>query len=169
MADDASREQHRRVAAWLDLLTGDGAPGTDPTGKGGGQSIYRLPVLSGSMRPDVPVGSTLGIVPARWFETRDGDLIVFRRGNALVSHRRLWAVAAGPLTAIYQKGDATPRGGWIAPGDVVGRVVQVRLPDGAVRDQTTAASRRRGLLRARRSLAADLRQRIRTLVRPGRG
>jgi hypothetical protein len=151
-----------------DLATGDD-PAVTGTASGSARRLYLLPVLSGSMRPDIPVGATLGISTTARAAPRDGDVIVFRQGDALVAHRRLWAVTAGPLALIYQKGDASPRGGWIDRKAVVGRVVELRLPDGEVRDLTTLASRQRALVQARRSLAADLRHRLRALLRPRKG
>lgn len=150
-----------RAEEWFALLTDarEPAPHDDRP--------IRLPVLSGSMRPEIPVGAVLGIRRHRRLQTRDGDLIVFRSAQTLVVHRRLLALKVGSLATLYQKGDAMATGSWIRPAAVVGVAVEVELPDGSRRDLTTRDSRRRALRLARRSLAADLKQRFRNLI--GRG
>jgi hypothetical protein len=148
-----------RARDWLALLLGEEPPdGTAAAGR------VVLPVLSGSMHPDLPVGSTVAIRPGPWTATRDGDLIVFRRGETLVVHRRLFGLSVGPWSALYQKGNAVRYGGWIDPKLVVGRAVGVRLPNGEEVDLTTPAAHRRGLRNARRGLAADLIARFKRLL-----
>ncbi|MFO7652786.1 MAG: S24/S26 family peptidase [Candidatus Krumholzibacteriia bacterium] len=181
-ADDSNARAAPRGRAedWFGLFTGPsaGATAAGEPGAGGGRTAsgdatadaagaVDLPVLSGSMRPGIPVGSTLCIRPAVWSATRDGDVVVFRRDGQLLAHRRLLGGQAGPLAFLYEKGDASARGGRLRPDDVVGLVVRVRLPDGTERDLRTPTERHRALRAARRSLAADLRGRLRALLAPG--
>ena len=159
MIAEETRDELERAREWLALLAGE-----EPPEDGAEDGRILLPVLSGSMHPDLPVGSTVAIQPGTWTGSRDGDLVVFRRGETLVVHRRLLGLAVGRWAVLYQKGNTLPIGGWIAPDRVVGLAVGVRLPNGEEVDLTTPLARWRGLRRARRGLALDLLARIRRLL-----
>jgi len=109
-----------RGASWLDLLIGQGPPGRE----------HELPVLSGSMAPTIPAGSTLVVRAASWRESHDGEVVVFRDEQSLVAHRRLLALPYLTGALILQKGDTNATAGWIDATRIVGIAAAVRLPDG---------------------------------------
>lgn len=103
------------LTAWLDLTEGcEASP--EPV---------RLPVLSGSMLPDIPPGATLVIAPCTATDVQRGDVIVFQSENRLVAHRLILQHTIGPLQVLFQKGDCNTHGGWISPSQVKGKVLEV--------------------------------------------
>jgi hypothetical protein len=110
------------LAAWL-ALTGQTPPPTEPV---------ILPLLTGSMRPALPVGARLSIAAGPVADARPGTVLVFRAAERLVAHRVLLVLRAGPWHCLLEKGDANPRGRWRRGGEVCGRVVGATLPDGTV-------------------------------------
>lgn len=103
--------------AWL-ALTSDQQSAVPVEGTVG------LPVLSGSMLPDIPPGSTLLIRAADHRSCRVGDVAVFTEGPyRLVAHRLLLRVGLGSLVFFFQKGDNNPRGGWIRARRICGLAV----------------------------------------------
>lgn len=58
-------------------------------------------VLSGSMEPEIPTGSVV-VVDGRKKEWNPGDVITYRRGNMVVTHRIVEKSEEG----YYTKGDA---------------------------------------------------------------
>ena len=50
-----------------------------------GYQIYE--VVSGSMEPEIPVGSLVYVEPAQPAEVREGEIIVFYSGGSAVTHR----------------------------------------------------------------------------------
>ncbi len=50
-----------------------------------GREAYN--VVSGSMEPSIPEGSLIYVRPVEWNEIAQGDIIAFRRGGAVVTHR----------------------------------------------------------------------------------
>ena len=68
-----------------------------------------LPILSGSMRPSIALGSKILIAPADYSTCRLGDVVVYLEGDRLIAHRLLWTL--GPFH--FHKGDANPNGHWI--------------------------------------------------------
>lgn len=121
--DDRQRPESRddeRLDAWL-VLTDQLSPGTD---------TVRLPLLSGSMAPALPSGSTLVIDPHRRRRFGRGDVVVFADGDRLVAHRVLLRLRLPGLDAVLEKGDANPVGRWMASRRIRGVVCEVTLPDG---------------------------------------
>lgn len=50
-----------------------------------GYEIYE--VVSGSMEPEIPVGSVLYVAPSAPEEIEAGDVIAYRKGDSVVTHR----------------------------------------------------------------------------------
>jgi signal peptidase I len=114
-------EKKRReiIAGWVDLLNG-----LVPHG-----GIVELPVLSGSMSPLIKPGSTIRIRSISGKDIHVGDIIVFKEGTTLTTHRLLARMFGAPL--LYQKGDANRFGGLIRRSQVVGIVDAVQDTSGA--------------------------------------
>ena len=106
--------------SWL-ALTGEG-----PVPEG----HIRLPVLSGSMLPHIPVQSVIHIKIIEASDCSPGDVVVYRDGDRLVVHRLLWRLGWRSAVLIFEKGDANNRGGWIRGHQVLGLVLAVELKDG---------------------------------------
>jgi hypothetical protein len=104
--------------AWL-ALTDDAVAFAGPV---------RLPMLSGSMAPRIPVGADLVIVPADSRGWGTGDVVVFVRDGRLVAHRVLLMVGRGPAAWLLEKGDRNVGAGWIRRRDVRGLVID-RVPN----------------------------------------
>jgi len=149
-------DREERLDAWL-ALTGQ-SPG--PEGP------VRLPMLTGSMLPDIPVGAVLEVEKVPGEHCRPGDVVVYRVDDRLVAHRILWRIGLGSRRFFFEKGDTNERGGWIRSGKVCGLVTAIHAgPD-----------RRplpRDICRARANRAAVLREwvlrwprRLRDLLRP---
>ena len=69
-----------------------------------GYEVYN--VVSGSMEPQIPVGSILYVKPAEPEDVEENDVIAFHSGDAVVSHR----VVRNKLVEgeLVTKGDANP-------------------------------------------------------------
>jgi hypothetical protein len=153
------REPRGVQAAWEDLRLERLEPG----------EVVSLPVLSGSMRPDIAVGSEIRVRRATWRECARGDVIVFDDASRLVAHRLLLKLRVRGKWCVLQKGDLNSLGQWIDAGRVVGLVVEVRDAEGERRLLTSAPARRRARRLALRHLARDLRTRISMLVKGKQG
>ena len=85
-----------------------------------GYEIYS--VASGSMEPEIPVGSLVVVAPVQAEEVRTGDIVAFRAGGAVIVHRVVENQAAD--RQLVTKGDANnvqdlnP----VAYGDLIGVV-----------------------------------------------
>ena len=81
-------------------------------------------VLSGSMEPEIPTGSVV-VVDGRKKEWNPGDVITYRRGNMVVTHRIVEKSEEG----YYTKGDANAEedAGIVLEKQVIGNVI-VALP-----------------------------------------
>ena len=81
-------------------------------------------VLSGSMEPEIPTGSVV-VVDGRKKEWNPGDVITYRRGNMVVTHRIVEKSEEGYCT----KGDANAEedAGIVLEKQVIGNVI-VALP-----------------------------------------
>lgn len=81
-------------------------------------------VLSGSMEPEIPTGSVV-VVDGRKKEWNPGDVITYRRGNMVVTHRIVEKSEEGYCT----KGDANTEedAGIVLEKQVIGNVI-VALP-----------------------------------------
>ncbi len=98
--------------AWLALT------GQVPSPEGS----VRLPMLSGSMLPAIPVGHILVIEICTHAACRMGDVVVFVEGEHLVAHRLL---TKGFWPWLLEKGDINPTGHWLHQGRIRGRVTGV--------------------------------------------
>jgi hypothetical protein len=114
-------EKQELLDAWL-ALTGPEEGFTEPV---------RLPMLTGSMAPRIPVDAELHIAPVRDRPWSTGDVVVFWRDARLVAHRVLLVLGWGPGALVLEKGDRNPTAGWIRRRDVRGVVVDrtPRHPD----------------------------------------
>jgi hypothetical protein len=111
-----------------------------------------LPMLTGSMAPNLPVGSTLIIASVRGETCRVGDVVVFRDGERLVAHRLLWGWPPGRPRRFLQAGDGISPLGWVAATAVLGIVVAIRDTDQTTRDLRLPRARREGVRLAQRRL-----------------
>jgi len=146
-----SKEQ--QFDAWL-ALTRQVPPPAEPV---------RLPMLSGSMMPAIPVGHILLIELCSADSCRVGDVVVYQDCERLVAHRLL---SAGLIPWWLEKGDANPTGRWRHKSRILGRVVTAAAPDdsGAAHSPTSvpvaAASRRHHT----RNLVLAVPRRVRDLL-----
>ena len=124
-----------------------------------------LPVLSGSMRPRLAVGTSIGIRPATWRDLEPGDIAVFRRGERLTAHRVLILLSVGDRAVCFQKGDLNDRGRWVRGDRIVGRVIASTDERGRDREFESAAARDRGRALASAGLRGDIVHRILSLPR----
>lgn len=127
--DESSRE-------WLDLFSGRA------------EARIELTLLSGSMSPALIPGDIVEIRPLRGSERERlhrGDIVVFRSGSALVSHRLILSLCGGRL--LLEKGDSVDRASFLKKKLVVGRVeeairegrlVYSRSPESLARDRGEA-------------------------------
>lgn len=129
--------------AWL-VLTGQSPA---PAG------LVYLPMLSGSMSPALPCGSTLEIDPRDPRGFAPGEVVVLDLDGRLVAHRVLLRIRWRGQVRLLEMGDANPRGAWRSARVVVGRVVSATDSEGAPLPAPTSPGRaRRGLLRHLRGL-----------------
>ncbi len=147
MQDDASLESD-----WRDLAAGRLEPGRR----------VRMPVLSGSMMPLLPVGAEVEIETSAGRRPSLGDIVCYREGETLTVHRVLLRLPGG--TWLYQKGDTNPRGAWIRAEAVVGLVVGVARADGVRRDLRAPDARAEARRQVIRQLRRDLKMRVRGLL-----
>jgi len=84
-----------------------------------------LPVLSGSMRPGMPLGSRILIEPCQADGVRVGDVTVYLEKDRLVAHRVLWFLGCRTRGWIFQKGDTNRFGHWIRSSSIRGVVREV--------------------------------------------
>ena len=86
-----------------------------------GYEIYN--VVSGSMAPAIPVGSVILVSPAAPEQVREGDVIAFRSGGAVIAHRVVRSAAADG--EFVTKGDAneTEDFNTVPYADLLGKVV----------------------------------------------
>lgn len=106
-------DQQQHLDAWLALTRGDLGPG----------ETVRLPVLSGSMLPDLPLGALLEIEPIRAQQCRIGDVVVFQETeHRLTAHRIIACWGIGSWRLFLQKGDNNPYGALLRGAGVRGRV-----------------------------------------------
>lgn len=117
-----------------------------------------MPMLSGSMSPYLPVGSTLIIASAAGHAVRTGDVVIFRDGERLIAHRVIWGWPPRQPRQFLQAGDGVSRVSWVPARGILGLVVGVRLPDGTARDLRDPAAKRTGARLARRRLLRALRR-----------
>jgi len=129
-ATNPEQSQADLLTAWLTLSNGN-ETGNEPV---------RLPVLSGSMLPMIPVGSTLIIKPCPASAVQRGDVIVFQDGHRLVAHRLLLQYNIGPLHVLFQKGDSNLNGGWISPSQVKGKVLEVEKDTNTIKVSSNQAA-----------------------------
>lgn len=146
-AADRSGGLAARFDAWLAL-----------TGQAAADGPLRLPMLSGSMSPALPVGCVLEIVPADGAGARTGDVVVLERAGRLVAHRVLLRAGRGRRGWVLEMGDANRRAHWRPAREVVGRVQGARAADGAALPDPRSRGRAlRGLLRHLRGWLAGTR------------
>lgn len=129
--------------AWLRLTGQSPAPA----------GLVQLPMLSGSMSPALPCGSTLEIDLRDPHGFAPGEVVVLALDGRLVAHRVLLRVRWRRQVRLLEMGDANPRGDWRPAHLVVGRVVRVTTSEGVPLPAPTSRGRaRRGLLRHLRGL-----------------
>lgn len=82
-------------------------------------------VLSGSMEPALSVGGVVVTKPVQPADIGAGDIIAFRAGEMLVTHRVVEAISNQGQTSFITKGDANeePDLSPVAAANVVGKVV----------------------------------------------
>lgn len=158
-----SEDRERMLDVWLGLT------GQAPLPRG----PLILPVLSGSMRPAIEVGSRIRIAAAAAAECRVGDVVVYIEDERLVAHRILWRMAG----RLFVKGDANRHGHWVLPRRVKGIVREVLPAEdraGAFpgKDPYSMAAARASRRQYLRDTALAVPRLIRSLItgrRPGNG
>src|SRR5262249_5841110 len=80
---------------------------------------FHLRMRGTSMWPAVPEGSLIAVFPCPTGELRRGDLVTFRRGGSIVTHRVVRVDERGRVRA-WGDSLATPDA-WLEPPDVLGR------------------------------------------------
>ncbi len=113
-------EREQLLDSWLALMEDGPAP----------DGPIRLPVLSGSMAPGIPVDSMAHINKSEARHCRRGHVVVYRDKDRLVIHRVLWRLGWGSSFLVYEKGDTRNRGGWIRGSRIRGWVAAVDLLNG---------------------------------------
>ena len=151
---DFKKQQEQLLDSWL-ALTGNGPPQSTP---------ITLPVLSGSMLPEIPVQSVIYIEKTEANHCQPGDVVVYRDGDRLVAHRLLWRLGRGSSMLIFEKGDTNHRGSWIRGHQIVGLVLAVDLKDGQPPKPLNGHSRD-----ALAGLKADFRHRLLAFPRRVKG
>jgi len=112
---DNSNQREHLLDTWLGLT------GQAPMPEG----PLVLPVLSGSMRPAINLGSRILIEPCAASACRVGDVTVYLDGDRLVAHRVLWFFGSRKRGWIFQKGDANQFGHWVHSVRIKGVVREV--------------------------------------------
>ena len=157
MAHHPDREE--RLDAWL-ALTGQTPAPPGPV---------RLPMLTGSMLPDIPVGAVLEVEKASGDHCRPGDVVVYRLDNRLVAHRILWRLALGGRRLFFEKGDTNERGGWIRGAQICGLVRAIHLGPERQELPRNPDRVRQGRTAVLRELLLRAPRRLRDLWRPSAG
>ncbi len=130
------------VYNWLNLLDGSFKD----------EEIIELPVLSGSMMPQIIPGKVIRIKCIKKPDLRIGDIIVFREGKEITSHRLIAKISLRNVTFLYQKGDTNRYGKWIKKQKVVGIVDSVQDESGNYISLHTPEMKREGRDRALKQL-----------------
>jgi len=94
-----------------------------------------MPILSGSMRPIIPLDSKIIISPCDASDCRVGDVAVYLEGDKLVAHRILWFFGGRNRGWFFAKGDANPHGRISSCRHIKGRVIEVHLPEETADDK----------------------------------
>jgi hypothetical protein len=104
------------LSVWLNLLDGTFSD----------EEIIELPVLTGSMMPLIIPGKKIRIKCFKEPVVSIGDIIVYREGKEITSHRLIAKIPLFKKTYLYQKGDSVRFGCWINKEQVVGVVDSVQ-------------------------------------------
>lgn len=82
-------------------------------------------VLSGSMEPTLALGGVVAIKPVQPVDIGVGDIIAYRSGEALISHRVVDVISGGGELSFITKGDANeaPDLSPVTATNLVGEVV----------------------------------------------
>ena len=128
------------------------------------ESVF-LTVQSGSMLPQMPVGSRIEVGAMVGSAYRVGDIVVFRRGDRLVAHRLLFGWAVGPGAWFLQRGDGVSPVGLLRPRSILGQVRAVHGTGGTALGLVGFEAEWQARRAARRSLARFL---LSLLVAPAR-
>ncbi len=152
-------DREERLDAWLALTGHAIAP----------QAPVRLPMLSGSMLPAIPVGAFLEVEPATGEHCRPGDIVVYRAGDKLVAHRIIWRISLGGRRLFFEKGDTNKRGSWIRGARICGLVTAFHVDlerQELSRDKERVQTERVAVLR---EFLLRAPRRLRKLLRPAQG
>jgi hypothetical protein len=110
----------KTLSDWLNLLDGSFNDG----------EIIELPVLSGSMMPLIIPGKNIKIKCMKEPDLNIGDIVVYKEGREITSHRLIAKLTFYKGAYLYQKGDAIRFGGWIKKQQVLGVVDSVQDSSG---------------------------------------
>lgn len=142
----------QELDAWL-ALTGQIAPP---------DHSVRLPMLSGSMAPDLPTGTWLHIAVAQNPPCQPGQVVVFCEEQQLTAHRVLLVLRLGRWNWLLEKGDANRYGRWRRGQSVCGTVRSyTTVTENVATDPSDPA-------RASQELRRLIIHYLKRLVRPGR-
>lgn len=117
-------KDNKSVSAWLDLITGVYKDG----------EIIELPVLTGSMMPLLVPGKKIKIICMFHPKINIGDIVIFKEGNKLNSHRVILKILLFNRLFLYQMGDLNRFGNWINSDKVVGKVISTQDEKGVYTD-----------------------------------
>lgn len=138
-----ARNKKKIITDWFELLNGLIPPGR----------TVMMPVLTGSMMPLIPPGSRVIIRASSGTEICIGDIIVFREGSSLTTHRLLARIRISGKGLLYQKGDANQFGNWIEDDHVVGIVTAIENTAGVSIDISDVKFRKKAVREAYHQLA----------------
>lgn len=123
-----------------------------------GKNPLWLPLLSGSMAPDLLPGDRLYIEPFTGKINR-GDIAVFYGSNRFFSHRVLLIFPRGKKVRVLEKGDANRSGTFQGTDRVLGIVTKVDR-NGILRTLSEPEERISAMKNVRHSLAVYLKYRM---------
>lgn len=135
---------------WLDLNYGKPEIG----------QVLKLPILSGSMFPELSPGDILSIECIPWYECEIGDIIVFKSDKGLIAHRFLFRISFLGECYFYQKGDRNRFGEFINANNVVGVVLESEDVTGNIKHFIETVKRKQFKKLARNQLKKDVIERF---------
>ncbi len=122
------------LSDWLNLLDGNYDD----------KEVIELPVITGSMMPLIIPGKMIRIKCIKEPDISVGDIIVFKKGKEITSHRLIVKIRLCKKTYLYQKGDSMRFGEWINVQQVVGIVDSVQDGKGNFISLITSGKKKEG-------------------------
>ncbi|MDC7219333.1 MAG: hypothetical protein PQJ59_05295 [Spirochaetales bacterium] len=95
--------------------------------------ILWLPLLTGSMAPNIYPGELLKITLCHKNEVQWGEVALFYREGKFTAHR-IYMSSLWKGQKVYEKGDANSHGSWINRDRILGKVTGVKNDKGEFRE-----------------------------------